>query len=224
MNGYDKDSLLIEGVMTTVSPDGVVNVAPMGPIVDAESQRFLFRPFKTSTTYRNLKASGAGVFHVIDDVLLIARAAIGRVEARFVAMPSGTESRGVEMDRIGERTFRVDGFAAARVAGLVLCGASRWHELSVTTLDDSEERTSIEAVCVHVGRGRDLAGFNRAKNAVIEAAILATRLHLTGKPVVLAELARLQIPVDKTGSDAEHRAFGEVRAYIEAWRDGSPVV
>lgn len=218
MKGYDKDAMLIEGVVTTVSSDGVVNVAPMGPIVSPRGDAFLFRPFKTSTTYRNFKASGVGVFHLVDDVLLIARAAIGRVEARKVKRPAGVGDRAV-MTRVDARTFSVDGFAAREVAGVVLCGACRWHELRVTKLEDDQDRTHIEAKSVHVERGRDWAGFNRARHAVIEAAILATRLHLTGKQPVLAELDRLQIAVDKTGASAEHEAFGEVRSYVEAWTE-----
>ena len=222
MKGYDKDSLLIEGVVTTVSPEGVVNVAPMGPIVSAplegeSATHFLFRPFKTSMTYQNFKASGVGVFHIVDDVLLIARAAIGRVEARLVERPARVEESVVSMERVDARTFRVEGFVASEVAGVVICGACRWHELRVTKLDDSRDRTNIDTSSVRVERGRDFAGFNRAKHAVIEAAILATRLHLTGKKPVLSELDYLQLTVDKTGADAEHEAFGEVRSYVEAW-------
>ncbi len=40
-------------------------------------RRFVLRPFRTSTTYRNLKAHGEGVLHITDDVLLLARTAIG---------------------------------------------------------------------------------------------------------------------------------------------------
>jgi len=54
------------------------------------------RPFQTSTTFHNLKRQRAGVFHVVDDVLLLARAAIGPIGAtlivpssfRLVTMPS----------------------------------------------------------------------------------------------------------------------------------------
>ena len=46
------------------------------------------------------------------------------------------------------------------------------------SIDASGERVNIEAEVVHIGRTRDFFGFNRAKHAVVEAAILATRLHL----------------------------------------------
>jgi hypothetical protein len=203
---YDSQSRIIEGVMTSlpVAADGGVpltqlervNVAPMGPIVDADWRRFILRPFRSSTTYQNLKATGEGVFHVVDDVLLIARGAIGKVEA-------GGEGAPVRPANV--------------VHGVVLTGACRHYELRVIDLDDHTDRTTIVAECVHVGRHRDFIGFNRAMHAVLEAAILATRLHLTGASQVLAELDRLQVMVDKTGSEAEHQAMGEVRAYVEQY-------
>src|SRR5437660_3438184 len=77
--------MILEGVVTTVAADGAINVAPMGPLVDPPSpgrdlERFVLRPFRTAQTYANLKAHGEGVLHVTDDVLLLARAAVGPVE------------------------------------------------------------------------------------------------------------------------------------------------
>ena len=71
--------MILEGIVTTVSLEGVLNIAPMGPRIDpgAGLQRFELRPYRTSTTYRNLKDRGEGVFHVTDDVRLLAQAAIG---------------------------------------------------------------------------------------------------------------------------------------------------
>ncbi|MEX2214343.1 MAG: DUF447 domain-containing protein [Phycisphaeraceae bacterium] len=207
------NSRLIEGIVTTIADAdpfapasraalssaqlALVNIAPMGPIVDAAFETLLFRPFTSSTTYRNLKATGQGVFHVTDDALLIARAAIGKVNA------AGDEA-GVMVKR------------AEKVIGVVLAGACRAHEFIVTKLDDSQERTHIEAKMVHVTRHREFLGFNRAKHAVLEAAILATRLQLTGTAPVLAEFAKLQVIVDKTGAEDEHQAMKELRAFVES--------
>ena len=183
--------MIIEGVMTSVSAAGEVNIAPMGPMVDVALERFVLRPFQTSTTYGNIKATGAGVFHVTDDALLIARGAIGTLPRE---LPMRT---------------------AERVKGFVLTGACRWFELEVVTLDDSAQRTRIEMRCVHRGELRPFMGFNRARHAVIEAAILATRIHLTGKEPVLAEYDRLSVMVEKTGGADEHTAMAELRAFVE---------
>ena len=51
----------------------------MGPQIgpDPSMKTFELRPYRSSTTYQNLKARGEGVFHVTDDVLLLAQTAIG---------------------------------------------------------------------------------------------------------------------------------------------------
>ena len=72
--------LVLEGLVSTLDADGGPHRL-MGPQVPAvEFDRFTLRPFPTSQTYRNLLAHGEGVLHVTDDVLLLAKAAIGRVE------------------------------------------------------------------------------------------------------------------------------------------------
>src|SRR3954471_11231301 len=111
--------MILEGMVTTVSPEGRVNIAPMGPRVDTAMERFLLRPFPTSQTYRNLKAHGQGVLHVTDDVLLLAQAAVGQAPQ--------PPSRPAE-----------------RVAGFVLTGACRFYEFVVRAMDESRERVQIQ--------------------------------------------------------------------------------
>ncbi|HEV3261107.1 MAG TPA: DUF447 domain-containing protein [Gemmataceae bacterium] len=175
--------MILEGLITTVSSAGAVNIAPMGPRVDPALQRLLLRPFRTARTYANLKAHGEGVFHVTDDVLLLARAALGPVEPAPAMFP------------------------ASRVRGFVLEDACRYYEFQVRSLDDSEDRTRIDVEVVHTGRLRDFFGFNRAKHAVVEAAILATRTDFLPLDDVEAEYRKLAVIVEKTGGDQERRAF-----------------
>ena len=47
--------------------------------------------FALSVTYENLKHAGEGVFHVTDDVELLARAAVGRLEDLPAAAPCRSE-------------------------------------------------------------------------------------------------------------------------------------
>lgn len=73
--------MILEGLVTTTDADGSPRLAPMGPRVDGPDFRtFLLRPFPTSQTYRNLRRHGEGVLHVTDNVLLLAKAAVGKAE------------------------------------------------------------------------------------------------------------------------------------------------
>lgn len=183
-----EDGLLLECVVTTTGADGV-NIAPMGPIVNSSMTHVLLRPYQTSTTFRNLKAGGAAVLHVTDDVELIARAALDRL---------------VESPRT----------EPASNGGVILSDACRWYTLAVESLDDSRERSEIRCRVTDSGRQRDFVGFNRAKHAVIEATILATRIDFLPHDEIFAEIERLTPAIDKTGGPAERRAFQLVKEEI----------
>ncbi len=193
---------IIEGLMTTLNPSiqqpmeaaasERVNLSPMGPIVDVSMSELVLRPFNTSTTYRNLKATGQGVFHVTDDALMIAQSAIGQLKCDEVELRQAT-----------------------KVECWILSDACRFYEFEVVELDDRSERTSIRAKVVASGRQREFFGFNRARHAVVEAAILATRVHLTGPAAVLEEFGRLAVVVEKTGSGREHKAMALLRSYVQ---------
>ncbi len=75
---------------------------------------------------------------------------------------------------------------------------------------------------VEQGHVRDFLGFNRARNMLVEAAILATRVRFLGAPHILAAFDRLAVVVDKTGLAAEQEALQFLRAYVEDAADGPP--
>jgi uncharacterized protein len=184
------DGKLLEGIVTTLGTDGSPHIAPMGPIVNANFSRLLLRPYCTSTTFQNLKRTGEGVLHVTDDVELFARAAVGELN---------------ELPRV------VD---AKSVRGVILADACRWYAFRVVSIDDRQERTEIAAKVVDQGTLRDFFGFNRAKHAVIEAAILATRIDLLDATHILDEFERLSAPVAKTGGHQERSAFDFLLRYV----------
>jgi hypothetical protein len=181
--------VILEGIVTTLAPDGTLNVAPMGPKVGRDPRRFVLRPYRTSTTYRNLKATGEGVLHVSDDVLLLARAAIGML----LEPPTRP---------------------ASIVRGSILETNGRYHEVRVVDLDDRSDRTTILVESVAEGELGPLFGLNRAKHAVVEAAILATRLDFLPRDEVLADYARLAFLVEKTGGRDERLAFGLLADHV----------
>ncbi len=94
-----------------------------------------------------------------------------------------------------------------RVRGFILADCCRYFEFVVRSIDASSERVNIDAEVVHSGRVRDFFGFNRAKHAVVEAAILATRLHLIPLKEVADEFAKLRVIVGKTGGPDEFAAM-----------------
>jgi uncharacterized protein len=178
--------VILEGIVTTLNDDATLNIAPMGPRVDPGTAlaRFELRPFRSSTTYHNLKTRGEGVFHVTDDVLLLAQTAIG------LPPSPPPETRPADV-----------------VAGRIVLDCCRYYEFRVAELDDREERTTIVAETAAQGRLRDFFGFNRARHAVLEAAIMATRTDFLPLDEMLADFRKLAVLVDKTGGPRERAAF-----------------
>jgi hypothetical protein len=193
--------VILEGIVTTRSLDGLLNIAPMGPKVppDMSMGTFVLRPYKTSTTYQNLKGRGEGVFHVTDDVLLLAQAAVG------APLDPEPETRPADV-----------------VEGRILVGACRYYEFQTIVMDDLDERTTVLVETVAEGRLRDFLGFNRARHAVVEAAILATRTALIPPLEILAEFQKLAVLVDKTGGPIEHRAFDLLREHVRQAAETHP--
>lgn len=188
--------MILEGLVTTTGAGGGVHVAPMGPVVRGDFATLLLRPFPTSTTYQNLLRHRAGVFHITDDARLIAYAAVGQLPAVQSTRP------------------------AERVAGYVLTDCCRAFEFEVRSVDSSRERMHIEAEVVHRHTLREFLGFHRAKHAVIEAAILATRFHLLPADEVAAEFRKLRVIVDKTGGEAEADAMTFLEAEWQRHQSG----
>jgi hypothetical protein len=185
---------IVESIVTTVAPDGELNIAPMG--VEWSENELLLRPYRNTTTFRNLSAAGEAVVNLTDDVRIFAAAAISN--PTFPTKP------------------------AAVVRGRVLEAACSWREVHAREEEGSPERSRFAARVVHHGFTREFLGFNRARNAVLEAAILATRVAYLPAEEIRSGFERLQVIVEKTAGEPEREAMDllsrHVRAALEAAR------
>jgi hypothetical protein len=185
--------MILEGLVTTLDADGGLHLAAMGPEVDdafvptaghdGGLGRLVFKPFPSSLTAANLLRERAGVFHVTDDSLLLARVVAGAAAAPPVSLPAG------------------------RVRGRRLADVCRAYEFEIESVDESQERLRCPARVVAVHEGRPFRGFNRAAHAVVEGAILVTRLHLLGHEEVRRRFAELAVLVEKTAGARDREAF-----------------
>jgi len=99
--------MILEGIVTSRNQQGELNIAPMGPVVDPEMTRFVLRPFQTSRTFSNLKETRCGVLHVVDDVLLLAKAAIGRLNEIPATFPAEQIAGDVYSPPVAGMNFRL---------------------------------------------------------------------------------------------------------------------
>jgi hypothetical protein len=180
--------VILETIVTTIDDQGGINFAPMG--VEWGEDTIVLKPFLETTTFRNLSQSRRAVINLTDDALLFAQGAIS--SPQFPALP------------------------ATVIQGVVLEAACSWREVEVTTIDASPPRSRIAARVVHRGTRREFIGFNRARHAVLEAAILATRTHLIPAEQIQEEFARLQVIVDKTAGPREQEAMELLTRYVRS--------
>jgi hypothetical protein len=130
------------------------------------------------------------VLNLTDDVMLFAQAAISSPQ-----YPS---------------------FPAEVVRGVVLEAACSWRELEIVSIDATPPRSRMETRVVHHGRRREFLGFNRARHAVLEAAILATRTHMIPAEEIRDEFAKLQVIVDKTAGPREQDAMALLTQHVRS--------
>lgn len=188
--------MIRECIVTTLSEEGKVHIAPLGLIatrlepLGEEREGWIIAPFRPSTTLDNLRANPFAVASFTDDVLVFAGCLTGNRD--WPTRP------------------------ATHVPGVVLEGALAHAELKVEQIEEDEQRPRFYCRVVHQAMHAPFLGFNRAQGAVIEAAILASRLHLLPREKVERELGYLQIAVEKTAGPREHEAW---RLLIEKIED-----
>jgi uncharacterized protein len=182
---------IFEAVLTTQSPDGVVHLAPMG--VRYQSGRVVLMPFKPSTTLANILATRHAVLNLITDTRVFAGCVTGR------------------------RAWPLVG--AERIAGQRLACALAHVELVLDEHVDDSQRPVLRMARVHEASHAPFVGMNRAQAAVVEGAVLVSRLHMLPPDKVDAELAYLQIAIDKTAGAGEHEAWGWLQQAVAAHRE-----
>ena len=153
-----------ETIITTVDRSGKVHIAPLGII--AEKDGWVIAPFRPSVTLDNLAAVPFAVANYTDDVAHL---------RRLPDRPQGLA------DRCRSRASR----AAAR-GGARPFGAAR----SKASADDGVRPRHFCRV-VQEETHAPFTGFNRAKAAVLELAILVSRLDMLPREKIEAEIAYL---------------------------------
>ncbi len=172
--------MIRESIVTTADADGRVHMAPLGLI--AEGDGWIIAPFHPSKTLDNLRAVPFAVANYTDDVRIFAGCLTGRHHWPTVA------SDEVPVQR--------------------LAGALAHAELAVEHVTEDAQRPRFLCRVLRVVSHTPFLGFNRAQAAVIEAAILISRLDMLPREKVEQEIAYLEIAIGKTAGDAEREAWG----------------
>lgn len=185
-----------EVIVITRSPDGQPHIAPMG--VWEEDGLLTLAPFRPSRTLDNLLATRVATVNACDDVRVFAGCLTGRHEWPLVAgVTPGT---------------------------LRLTDAVSHQELALVRVDEDGSRPRLRCRVVLEQAHRPFIGFNRARAAVLECAILASRLDRLPADKIRHELAYLAIAIDKTAGPPEREAWAWLLQRIEAHLSHDPAL
>jgi len=176
-----------EVIVTTLSENGQPHSAPMG-IIEVEGQ-IVIQPFKPSATYNNLKRHRQCTINFTDDVRVFAGALTGH------------------------RTWPTRN--CQRIEGQYLEQALAHLELELVEFEDNDPRAKFTGQVVAEITHAPFRGFNRAQNAVIEAAVLTSRLKMLPAEKIQQEIQYLNIAIEKTAGERELEAWGWLMAKIQ---------
>ncbi|SAL05106.1 hypothetical protein AWB78_07300 [Caballeronia calidae] len=183
--------MIYETIVTTADRDGRQHIAPMG--VRFEEGFAILAPFRPSTTLDNVIATKSAVINLTTDVRVFA----GCVTGYARDWPT---------------------VAADTVPSVRLANTLAHTELRLAEIVDDETRPTLRMECVHRAMHAPFPGFNRAQAAVVEGAILVSRLFMLPPEKVDSELAYLRIAIDKTAGDDEREAWQWLLRAIDAHR------
>ncbi|MGB2833170.1 MAG: DUF447 domain-containing protein [Methylotenera sp.] len=172
--------MIFETIISSVDEKGNPHVTPFG--ITMQEDLVVISPYKPSTTLTNILTTKQAVMNLTDDVRVFA-GALTRRQA-WLLLP------------------------ADKVTGFRLADTLAHKELKLVKVLEDSQRPQLLMEVIHEVQHQPFKGFNRAQAAVIELAVLVSRLERLSKDKVLSEMAYLQIAIDKTAGERELQAWG----------------
>lgn len=179
-----------ECIVTTLRENDDVHIAPMG--IHEDGKNLVILPFKPSTTLDNLERQGTATLNYTDDV---------RIYAGCLTGHSDWPTCSTEI-----------------ILGVRLEDCLAHTELEVTGKVDDPVRPRYSCKTVHEATHAPFHGYNRAQSAVIELAILVSRLHMLPQARVRQEIEYLRTSVDKTAGPREREAWDWLMTKVDSFQ------
>ncbi len=179
--------MIQEVIVTTQNQQGDPHIAPMG--IHTSENEFIVLPFKPSTTLDNILKTKQFVINYSDDVRVFAGCLCGNKS--WPLSPAKT------------------------IEGHYLSTSLAHRELEMTHYEDDPVRPKLYCKSLNLIQHQPFQGFNRAQYAVLEAAILVSRLDRLPKAKIEQEIAYLSIGLEKTAGDREREAWQWLMKKIE---------
>jgi hypothetical protein len=182
--------MIQETIITSMGTDGYTHISPMG--VHVHGDDYIIMPFRPSTTLEHILSSGQAVLNHTDDVRVFAGCLTGHRDWPLT-----------------------DGI---KVASKRLKQSLAHQELELIRVEEHHQRPKLHCKIVYQQTHQAFNGFNRAQFAVLEAAILVSRLSILPWQKVNAELDYLKIGFDKCAGEREFEAWNWLMDTIDQYK------
>lgn len=178
-----------ECIVTTLGENQRVHIAPMG--IHERGAQLVIMPFKPSATLENIERTSTATLNYTDDVRIYAGCLTNQRE--WPTCPTDV------------------------IEGIRLQNCLAHTELEVIEKIENESRPEYFCKIVHEASHAPFHGYNRAQSAVIELAILVSRLHMLPSEKVQKEIEYLTIGYEKTSGPREREAWGWLMAKVDSF-------
>lgn len=172
--------MIFETIVVTTDAAGETHITPFG--IRYQNKQVLISPFMPSITLNNALATQSATVNFTDDVRIFAGA--------------------LTQHKIWKLK------PANAVSGYILEGALAHKELQLIEVKEDSIRPTLIFDVVHQVNHQPFQGFNRAQSAVVELAVLVSRLDMLPIEKIQHEMQYLQIAIDKTAGERELEAWG----------------
>lgn len=172
--------MIYETIISSVDIEGNAHVTPFG--ITMQDNLVVISPYKPSATLENILATERAVMNLTDDVRVFAGALTRR--KAWALLP------------------------ATKVAGFRLADTLAHKELKLVKVIDDAMRPQLFLEVLHEEHHQSFLGFNRAQAAVIELAVLVSRLTRLPMEKITQDINYLSIAIEKTAGARELEAWG----------------
>lgn len=180
--------MIIECLLSTLSPDGFVNFAPTG--VELADTQVKLEIYHGSDTHANLERTGRGVINITDDILAIVKATVS--DPRLPVFP--TDPPG----------------------GFVYENTCRYAFFEINEHRKKVPLSYFKGQIISDGRVRECGGLNRARHLLLEAAVNTSRIGIRYSATEVLDYLNAQLKlIMKTGGEREQEACVFLKKYLK---------
>ena len=180
--------MILETIISTISEKKILNISPFG--IKKIEEYLLISPYLPSTTHNNLLSNKC-------------------------ASISYTDNANIFVECILKKTEKLKITKCSFIDSFFLSDSLKHEEVKVVKYLKDEVRPTFKCKIIHSEKHGSFISINRARNAIIEACILATRTKFLPKKKILNELDYLENALYKTSGKEEEISWRNLRIFIE---------